>query len=68
MKHHRWVCRYRIPGNVDVKLIGWPCVRVMGVVTGLVESARVILEGVKFEFQLFTKFATLTEPNPVAKS
>ena len=51
-----------------VKLIGCPWVSVMGLVAGLVESDRVVVEGVKFEFQLFTKFATLTEPKPVAKS
>ena len=51
-----------------VKLIACPWVRVMGLVAGLVESARVAVEGVKFEVQLFTKFAALTEPKPVARS
>src|SRR5271157_266655 len=51
-----------------VKLTGWPCVSVMGLVAGLVESERVVEDGVKLDFQLFTKLATLTDPNPVAKS
>ncbi len=51
-----------------VKLTGWPWVNVMGFVAGFVESERVVVEGVKLDFQLFTKFAMLTEPNPVAKS
>ena len=52
-----------------VKFTGWPCANVMGLVGGLVESESVVVVGMKqAEFQLFTKFATFTEPNPVAKS
>jgi hypothetical protein len=57
------------PGETSTeKLIGCPCVNVMGLVGGLVESVSAIFEGVKFEVHLLTKLATLTEPNPVAKS
>ena len=51
-----------------VKSTGCPCTCVMGLVVGVVESERVVVVVVKLDFQLFTKFATLTEPNPVAKS
>ena len=40
----------------------------MGLVAGLVESDSVVADVVKLEVQLLTKFATLTEPKPVAKS
>jgi hypothetical protein len=54
--------------TLTVKLIGCPCVNVSGLVAGVVESERVVVGTVKFDFQLLTKLATLTEPNPVAKS
>ena len=57
-----------LAATLIVKLIGWPCVNVMGLVAGVVESERVVEDGVKLDFQLFTKLATLTDPNPVAKS
>jgi hypothetical protein len=51
-----------------VKSTGCPCVKTMGLVAGLVESDSVVVDVVKLEVQLLTKFATLTEPNPVARS
>ena len=48
--------------------MGCPCVSVMGLVAGLVASERVIVDGVKFDFQPFTRLATLTDPSPVARS
>ena len=54
--------------TLTVKLIGCPCVSVMGLVAGVVKSERLVVVVVKLEVQLLTRFATLTEPNPVAKS
>jgi hypothetical protein len=55
--------------TVMLTLTACPCVSVMGLVAGVVESERVVVEGVKLtEVQLFTRFAALTEPNPVAMS
>ncbi len=52
-----------------LRLTGWPCVRVMGLVAGVVESESVVVVGAKLtELQFFTRFAALTEPSPVAKS
>jgi hypothetical protein len=51
-----------------VKLTGWPCVSVTGLVAGLVASDRLVVEVVKLDVQLLTRFATLTDPNPDAKS
>ena len=58
----------QVVGLLTVKLTGCPCVSVMGLVAGLVDSVRDVVGLVKLDFQLLTKFATLTEPNPVAKS
>jgi len=56
------------PGAIlMMKLTGWPWVSVIGLVAGSVESDRLVVDGVKFEVHLLTKFATLTEPNPVAR-
>src|ERR1039458_2458260 len=57
--------------TVILKLTACPCATVIGLVPGglaPVDSKRVVVLGVKFDFQLFTKLATLTEPSPVAKS
>src|SRR5262249_42091215 len=45
-----------------------PCVRVMGFVAGLVARDKVTELAVKFDFQLFTRLAALSDPSPVAKS
>jgi hypothetical protein len=48
---------------------GWPCVRVMGLVIGVVESESAVVVDAKLtELQLFTRFATFTVPSPVARS
>ena len=57
--------------TVILKLTGCPCVTVIGLAPGglaPVDSKSVVVLGVKFDFQFLTKFATLTEPKPVAKS
>jgi hypothetical protein len=52
------------PGaTVMVKLTVCPWMRVVGE-----RELSVVVVVVKLEVQLLTKFATLTEPNPVAKS
>ena len=51
-----------------VKSIGCPCTSVMGVAGGVGVSVSVEVVVVKLDFQLFTKFATLTVPSPVARS
>ena len=52
-----------------VTLTGWPCVRVIGLVGGVVESANMVLVEWKLAFvQFFTRFAAFTVPSPVARS
>ena len=47
-----------------VTLTGWPCVRVIGLVGGVVESANMVLVEWKLAFvQFFTRFAAFTVPS-----
>jgi hypothetical protein len=51
-----------------LKLTDCPWVSVVRVAGGVADSKRVAAVVVKSDFHLFTRFATLTVPNPVAKS
>jgi hypothetical protein len=58
------------PGEtVTFTLTDWPCVRVTGLVGGVVESVSAVADGVKAtELHCPARFAAFTEPSPVARS